>query len=304
MRLPHVTFLLVWFVSAGLARAQIGDDVPCEKIENVPYEKWKERDVTFDVLTPVSPKTGCGIILVASGSWKSQKQDYSEGLSGWGGELLKGGYTVFVVYHPNFDEGVFVPDMVKSVDRSVRFIRSQAKEYKVDPDFLGLTSGSSGGHLALMVALKGDDGVKDSDDPVLRVSNRVQAVVAWYAPTDFLNWKKQGSWERGEGPPVKTAEEAMGATGDKLTRILEEMSPVRYVTPDDPPVLMLHAMGDLVVPIYQSFLLEKALETVGVPNLLIVHRGFGHNRGPQMFKEYDPVRAWFRKYLIVKHKPQ
>jgi len=285
----------------GAALAQIGDEVPHDRVEDVAYGKWKDRDVTFDVLTPRSPKHDVGILLIASGGWKSKKHNYEEGLSGWAGELLKGGYTVFVVYHPNFDEGAFVPDMVAYVDRAVRFIRLNAKKYKVNPNALGLTSGSSGGHLALMVGLRGDDGETNSDDPVMRVSNRVQAIVAWYPPTDFLNWSKPGSWKNGKGPPKKTAEEVMGAKGEELDRVLKQMSPITYVSPDDPPVLLLHAMGDFTVPIYQSYVLEAALEKAGVPNLLIVHRGFGHNRGKAMFDEYDPVRAWFRKYLIRKH---
>ncbi len=283
--------------------AQAGDNVPCEKVENVPYGTWKDRDLTFDVLTPVGAKVNKGIILVASGSFKSHKEDYSKPLTGWAGELLKGKYTLFIVYHPNFEEGAFVPDMVKCVDRAVRFVRSQAAKYEVDPAYMGLTSGSSGGHLALMVGLRGDDGVKDSPDPVMRVSNRVQALVVWYSPSDMLNWMTENSWARGEGPPVKQCEEFMGVKGDDLTRVLKEMSPIQYVTPDDPPTLMLHATGDVVVPIFQSFRLEAALEKAGVPNFLIIHNGIGHNRGAEMFKEYDPVRSWFRKYLIQKHRP-
>jgi hypothetical protein len=291
---------MVLLSAAGAAFAQVGEDVPCEKVENVPYGKWKDRDVVFDVLTPMGSKLGKGIILVASGSFKSKKEDYTKGISGWAGELLKGKYTCFVLYHPNFDEGAFIPDMVKSIDRGVRFVRSQAARYEVDPDHLGLTSGSSGGHLALMVGLRGDDGVKDSPDPVMRVSNRVQALVAWYSPSDVLNWMTPDSWARGQGPPVKTCQEYMGVTGDELTRVLKEMSPITYVSPDDPPTLLLHATGDPVVPIYQSFRLEAALDKAGVPNFLIIHDGLGHNRGAAMFKEYDPVRSWFRKYLIVK----
>ncbi len=284
----------------SVVHAQVGDDVTCDKIENVPYGKWKDRDVTMDVLTPTGSKLGRGIVLVASGSFKSHKEDYSKGLSGWGGELLKGKYTIFIVYHPNFDEGAYIPDMVKSIDRGVRFVRLHAKEYGIDPDHIGLTSGSSGGHLALMVGLRGDDGVKGSEDPVMKTSNRVQALVAWYAPSDFLNWMTENSWVRGEGPPVKTVTEYMGVpAGEGLTRVLKEMSPIAYVTPDDPPTLLLHATGDPVVPIFQSFRLEAALNKAGVPNFLIIHDGLGHNRGKAMFKEYDPVRSWFRKYLCA-----
>ena len=39
-----------------------------------------------------------------------------------------------------------------------------------------------------MAAMKGDDGIADSKDPIERVSSRTQAVVAWFSPTDLVNW--------------------------------------------------------------------------------------------------------------------
>jgi len=73
----------------------------------------------------------------------------------------------------------------------IRVVRMRAKEYGVDPDHLGIVGGSSGGHLALMASLTGDDGKPEAKDPVERISSRVQAVMAWFPPTDMVNWGRR-----------------------------------------------------------------------------------------------------------------
>src|SRR5262249_7722637 len=148
--------------------------------------------LTLDVLTPQTGAKGLGVILVSSGSWKSSKsnipgEDDKRRQDHWVQGLLQGGYTLFVVRHGSAPR-YFVPEMIEDVRRGVRFVRAGAARFKVDPAHLGITSGSSGGHLALMVATTGDDGKPDAKDPIERASSRVQAVVAWFPPTDMINW--------------------------------------------------------------------------------------------------------------------
>ena len=78
------------------------------------------------------------------------------------------------------------------MNRSVRFIRFHAKDYSIDPDRIGITGGSAGGHLSLMQGTAGDDGDPKAQDPVDRVSSRVQCVACFFPPTDFLNWGEKG----------------------------------------------------------------------------------------------------------------
>ncbi len=73
-------------------------------------------------------------------------------------------------------------------------VRANAARFGINPDQIGITSGSSGGHLALMAATQGDDGKQDSKDPIERISSRTHAVVAWFPPTDFINWMGPNSW--------------------------------------------------------------------------------------------------------------
>ena len=182
-----------FLVSAGVCHAGIESlVVPYTSVEDVVYGQKEGMGLTLDVLEPEKGRNGIGIVLISSGSWESSKSNIPEKVAEfrrdhWAMGLLKNGFTAFVVRHgsgPRFQ----VPEMVEDIRRSVRFVRMKAADYKIDPNHIGITSGSSGGHLALMVGVTGDDGNPDSPDPVERVSSRVQSIVGWFPPTDLINW--------------------------------------------------------------------------------------------------------------------
>ena len=56
--------------------------------------------------------------------------------------------------------------------RSVRLVRSRARDWGVDPTRIGFIGFSAGGEVAGMIETKFDAGKPDSDDPVERVSSR------------------------------------------------------------------------------------------------------------------------------------
>ena len=102
------------------------------------------------------------------------------------------GYTVFrvlVASEPKFTVLEQRPD----VARAVRFIRSHAKDYGIDPDRIGIEGASSGGHLSLLAAMGGDDGNPRAGDPIDRVSSRVQAAAVFFPLTDLLNYGAPGT---------------------------------------------------------------------------------------------------------------
>ena len=78
----------------------------------------------------------------------------------------------------------------------------------------------------------------------------------------------------------------------------EAISPVKYVTEDDPPVLLIHGDVDRVVPIEQSEILVKAMSQSNVNYDLIVMEGAGHGfRGEQGAEARAAMVAWFDKHL-------
>jgi acetyl esterase/lipase len=304
-RLPHILSTLILSVAAfgPFARVHAGIEsmvVPYTATEDVVYGQKEGMGLTMDVLEPVNGRKGIGIVLISSGSWRSSKSNLAEEVAEfredhWGMGLLSHGFTAFVVRHgsgPRFH----VPEMVEDVRRAVRFIRLHAADYKVDPDHLGITSGSSGGHLALMVGMTGDDGLADSKDPVERVSSRTQAIVSWFPPTDMVNFGITDGYLIVQKIQPQRFTDMFGTITD-LPAQLKEVSPFYFTTQDDPPLLLIHGDSDKTVPLQQSEILKAKYEETGLKVKLVVQPGGGHSAWEGIEKQYQDVSDWFDLYL-------
>jgi len=272
--------------------------VPYTAIEDVVYGQKEGMGLTLDALQPAPDKrNGIGIVLISSGSWKSSKSNVPEEVAKfrsdhWAMGLLQNGFTAFVVRHgsgPRF----YVPEMIEDIRRSVRFVRMKAADYGIDPDRIGITSGSSGAHLALMVGLTGDDGHPESKDPVERVSSRVQAIMAWFPPADLINWGVPDGYTMIEKARPGFFEGIFGKVTD-LPAQLKSISPIYFVTPDDPPLLLIHGDADETVPVQQSEILKAKYEETGLKVKLIVHPGGPHTYWDGIENEYPGIAEWFK----------
>jgi acetyl esterase/lipase len=141
MRCLFAIFLLV------STPAFAADDPSYTRQEDVIYGRKFGTALTMDVFRPTRNANGLGVIWVVSGGWVS---DHGWVNAGYPKPFLDRGYTVFAVVHgcqPKYT----IPEVIADMKRSVRFIKAHAKEYKIDPDQLGVTGGSAGGHLSLML---------------------------------------------------------------------------------------------------------------------------------------------------------
>jgi acetyl esterase/lipase len=243
------------------------------RTEDVIYGRKFGTALTLDVIKPEKPN-GYGVIFCVSGGFFSSHEAISPG---YYRELLNRGYTVFAVVHgsqPRF----IIPEIEQDMHRAVRFIRHNAAQYGVNPDKLGVTGGSAGGHLSLTLGTQGGPGKADAKDPIDRESSAVQAVACFYPPTDFLNWSKPDEdwmdfertrqFEPAFGPKSKTRESRQ--------ELGKEISPLYFVTAAMAPTLILHGDADKLVPIYQAQLFEKKCKEVGAPCKLVVKEGADH----------------------------
>ena len=106
--------------------------------------------------------------------------------------LLEADFTLFAVRHGSSPK-YKVPEMIEDLHRAVRFVRLHAREQGVDPDRLGITGASAGGHLSLLLGTTADGGNSKAKDKILRHSNRVAAIVAVCPPSDLREWAKPTS---------------------------------------------------------------------------------------------------------------
>jgi len=256
---------------------------PPKIVRDVVYGHKDGMALVYDVLQPQSPN-GAGIVYVVSGGWFSRWEP-PEVRAGGFAALLQRGFTVIVLHHGSAPR-YLVPDAVSDVRRAVRHIRRNAALYEIDPERIGLFGGSTGGHLALMVALASDDGDPRTPDPGLRTSNRVAAVVAFYPPTDLRSLV---------GPnrefPALNFDPALAPT----------VSPLRFASADDPPVLLVHGEADGLIPIEHSVRLEAALLEAGARAELVRIPGGDHGFQNPEHRALAARRMldWFEKYLRV-----
>jgi acetyl esterase/lipase len=282
--------------------------------EDVIYGRKYGVALTMDVFKPKANPNGAGIIFCVSGGWVSSHDNINFALT-LIPELIKRGYTVFAVVHgsqPKFT----IPEILQDMHRAVRYIRTNAATFGVDPNRLGITGGSAGGHLSLMQGTAGDAGKADAKDPVEKASSRVQAVACFFPPTDFLNYGQSGRNPFSDTkvdpaykpfrPPfdfheLNREQNLYERVTDqaKLQEIVKAISPVTHVTADDPPTLIIHGDKDFLVPIQQAQLMVDKLKAAGVKAELIPKPGLGHG-WVGMDKDMVAVADWFDKHLAAK----
>jgi acetyl esterase/lipase len=281
--------------------ADVTEPVKFHAVEDVVYGHKDGLALTLDVLTPEANAKGIGVIIVASGGFRSGKSNVlSDEVKRrqeehWLQGLLAGGYTVFAARHGSTPR-YFVPEMVEDIRRSVRFVRANAERFHIDPNRLVITSGSSGGHLALMVGLTGDDGKSDARDPIEQQSSRVQAIVAWFPPTDLINWGMPEGYKTLDKLRPGLLKSFFGEITD-MEKQLKSISPIEQVSPDDPPLLLIHGDRDLTVPVQQSRIMKDKYDQAGLKVELIVHPGGGHTSWPGIIDEYPAVWTFIDKQL-------
>ncbi len=306
MKLKSIGSLLGMVVLAYTGLTARAAEVPeFERKEDVIYGRKFGTALTMDVFTPKQNANGLGVIWCISGGWFSDHAYINPAAVH---ELLRRGYTVFAVVHgsqPKFT----IPEVLEDMHRATRFIRYHAKDYKIDPDRIGITGGSAGGHLSLMQGSAGNMGDSKSKDPINQTSSRVQAVACFFPPTDFLNYGKKGEVQLGtdtlkafkapfdfhELDSITRAFVPV-ALEEKRREIGKKISPVYHVTKETPPTLIIHGDKDFLVPIQQAELMIAKLKEASVPCELVVRKGQGHG-WPKLVEDMAVIADWFDKHL-------
>jgi len=305
-----LTSVLVW---SGCGESRAADEGVSTRQQDVIYGRKAGLALTMDVFTPRANANGAGVIFVVSGGWFSSHASIEPSISRFVEPLVKRGYTVFTVV-PGSQPTFTIPEIVHDVSRSVRFIRHNAASYKVDPQRLGIFGGSAGGHLSLMQALAAPKPnaaftyQNPANDPVEAQPCEVKAVAAFYPPTDFFNYGKEGENALGRGilanyrsafeyRKLDTQKKVfVPLTEEEATTLGHLISPITYANAGDPPTLLIHGDADKLVPIQQSEILVKKLQEANVPVKLIVKPGLAHG-WPDMAPDLAAIGDWFDLYL-------
>lgn len=146
------------------------------------------------------------------------------------------------------------PDMLVDVLSAVAWVKSHAHEYGGNPEFIVLTGGSAGGHLATLAALEGDNprfkpGFESSD-------TRVNLVVPFYGRYDFLN---RDGLLPGDGLMPFLTNKVMPCSFEDCPDLWHSASPLSRINDRAPPFFIVHGSEDSMIPVEEARAFARAL---------------------------------------------
>ncbi len=297
-------FLVAALLLASPFAAMAQDKPAYERKEDVIYGRKFGLCLTMDVFTP-KEKNGAGVIFAVSGGWFSSKSSVNPKFLE---DFISRGYVVFAVMHgsqPRFS----IPEVLEDMHRATRYVKHHAKDYGVDPERIGISGASAGGHLSLMQGCAGKDGDPEARDPVDRQSSKVASVACFFPPTDFLNYGKPGNEALGGGTlkgfkspfefvelNKETRSYDVITDQEKRREIGKQISPVYHITAKSAPALMIHGDKDELVPIQQAELVIARMKEHKVLCELVVKPGAAHG-WPAIEKDIKILADWHDKHL-------
>ena len=215
---------------------------------NVTYAQPQGNALKLDVYEPMDkPTIGQSypaIIVIHGGGWQNgDKQEYFEPNNRY---LASLGYVVFDIQY-RLSTAAKWPAQLEDTQSAIQWVRDCADEYHVDPQRIALLGRSAGAHMALMAAFRAD------------AATQVQAVVAFYGPTDLKFPGLTPDWS------IYTL---MGGSFEDLPEAYKSASPVDWVRDDLPPLLIIEAKMDTIVPSHHG---EKITKRLALTNTPYVH---------------------------------
>ncbi len=227
------------------------------------------------------------IIWIHGGGW--QNGDKTLNPNGHQLRYARNGYAVASINYRLSGEAIF-PAQIHDAKAAIRWLRANAAQYDLDAARFGIWGSSAGGHLAALVGTSND--VADLEGTVggnLQYSSRVQAVVDWYGPTDFLQMdaqlKSQPNCGNGNHDAPNSPESLLiGCPIQTCPQAVQRANPMTYATTDDPPFFIEHGTADCTVPMGQSQIFQNLLLSGGHDSALTLIQDAGHG-GPLFVTE-------------------
>ena len=199
-------------------------------------------------LPPVEEKNRPAVLFIHGGGWI--EGDRSQ-LRGYGILLARLGFVCMCNSYRLSNESIW-PAQIQDVNCAIRYLRANATDLGLDPERIGVSGNSAGGHLSLMAAATNYDQIFEGEGGSNEVSSEIKAVCAIYPPTTIRQLEMLN--------PLENAFlMLMGKEANKED--YDKASPLNYVTEDYPPCMLIHGSTDSVVRLKDSTkFYEKLIE--------------------------------------------
>lgn len=266
--LSHGKTILLWPGGAPKAVGKTPEDTP-----------------TLTIFLPAKNTTKTGVVVAPGGGYRNlAMQHEGEDIARW---LNLHGVAAFVlkyrlgpVYHH--------PIELNDAQRALRLVRTNAQEYGIAPDHIGMWGFSAGGHLTATAGTHYDAGIADSPDPIEHQSCRPDFLILAYPVITLLQPNVHGSSRK-------------YLLGDDPTEsLLANLSDETQVTKDTPPTFLFSTTDDNIVPVMNSVAFYAALVKAGVPAEMHIFEHGNHGVGlapgnPQLNIWPELLLKWMRE---------
>ena len=256
------------------------------ELRDIPYVVDGHERQRLDLYLPAAGEPARPLVVwVHGGGWAGGNKTNCP--AKW---LVARGYVVAAINY-RLSQHALYPAQIEDCKAAIRFLRVHAPEYGIKPDRIGAWGASAGGHLVSLLGTTGDlrdlDGGANPDQ-----SSKVECVVDWFGPTDFLHYGEPPT------PALDTATSAVakliGGTIAANPEKARQASPLYFVKKGAPPFLIMHGDKDGLVPLQQSQILESALNKCGTECTLKILPGAGHGT-PEFYTQ--PSLATILQFL-------
>ncbi|MEM6329276.1 MAG: alpha/beta hydrolase [Planctomycetota bacterium] len=246
---------------------------------------------------PATPRPG--VLVVHGGAWMQGRRTHMAPIAA---RLAENGYVAVSIDYRLAPDHKF-PAQIEDCRQAVRWMRENAGRLRIDPQHIGAVGISAGGHLVSLLATdqpadeqpangqhagEPNAGEPDAREPDARpASSRVQMAVGLATPCDF----------RQLPPNIDFLAYWLGGTRGELPDTYRAASPAAFVTPDDPPLLLIHGSKDRLVPVAGPRAMYATLQEAGVVSELLVIDGGGHNTPAFDAKAVAKMSEFFATHL-------
>ena len=239
-------------------------------------EEAKDKPQVIVYPAATDSNTGCAVVICPGGGYGHLAMDH-EGhqIARWLNTL---GVTGVILDYRHKGKGYGHPAPMLDAQRAIRFTRSHADDWGVNPERIGILGFSAGGHLASTAATHFDAGDPQAADPIDRLSCRPDFAVLCYAVIAFGESYSHNGSQRN----------LLGA--DASPELIESLSNEKQVTKATPPTFLWHTNADGGVPPQNSAMFYLACKQHGVPAELHIYEKGGHGLG--LAASVEGTRMW------------
>lgn len=253
------------------------------------FSVTSQRELRLDLRVPETGFIPPLVMYIPMGGMRVCNREHTQ----WW--LLEHGFAMASMEARVSGEAV-APAAVHDCKAAVRWLRAHAQKYGYDGERIGVWGKSAGGLLASLLATSGDRVEVEGYDGMPPISSSVQAACdECGAPHDLTYFLRSGIAEKHAGVTENLRLYLGGPLAERL-KLARWVSPSTYISPQCPPVLLLHGDQDSVVPLEDTIEFHKGLVDKGVDSTLRVLPGVGHSWEPELTRE--DIAAFFTRTLM------